>query len=258
MRIVAQVEIDDFCRRVLAKHWPDVPRWDDVTTLDCDEVLLKCGPIDAVVGGVPCQPASVAGRRKGGTDSRWLWPAVLRVVREINPVWVLAENVPGLVSLPGGAFDGILSAIETMGYEVQTYCFGAGHAGSPHQRRRIWLVAHTDRVSTGESEQLPQCEVSSVVAADRSSWLAPDAASTRRNGRTEQDNSGQETQHTRILTDDEGHSWGLSMPPLLRGVHGAPRLLDRTARVKALGNSVVPACAEMIGRAILEGERNER
>ena len=89
-----QVEIDEYCRRVLAKHWPDVERFEDVR--ECGAHNLE--PIDLICGGFPCQPHSVAGKRKGAADDRDLWPEYFRIVAELRPRYVLAENVPGIVT----------------------------------------------------------------------------------------------------------------------------------------------------------------
>src|SRR5688572_6955713 len=102
MTVVGQVEIDPFCRRVLAKHWPDVPRHDDVRT--CVE-WWKSGPrpaVHVVAGGPPCQPASRSGLRLGSADPRWGWPWFLAAVRELGPRFVVMENPPALLDLDGG------------------------------------------------------------------------------------------------------------------------------------------------------------
>src|SRR6185437_8225206 len=105
MEIVGQVEIDDFCNRVLAYHWPHVRRIRDIYEVNGDE----WGTIDLVVAGFPCQPASHAGKRRGAADARWLWPEVARILRAGQPAWVLLENVAGLISL---GLDDILGDLE--------------------------------------------------------------------------------------------------------------------------------------------------
>ena len=106
MECAWQVEIDDYCTRVLAKHWPDVPKYKDV----CDVGKQNLEPVDLIAGGFPCQPHSVAGKRKGAEDDRNLWPEYLRIVREVKPRYVLGENVLGIVST---YIDTVLSDLES-------------------------------------------------------------------------------------------------------------------------------------------------
>jgi DNA (cytosine-5)-methyltransferase 1 len=140
MQCAGQCEIDDFCLRVLEKHWPDVPRFKDIRTLTGDLVRERCGRIDLVCGGVPCQPASCAGKRQGAADDRWLWPDFLRVVRAAEPVWVLAENVPGLIGLKPHGLDWVCAELEDAGYECLPLLCGAEHVGAPHRRWRVWII----------------------------------------------------------------------------------------------------------------------
>lgn len=100
--------------------------------------------IDLLTAGVPCQPASLAGKRKGAEDDRWLWPETLRLIREINPTWCLLENVPGLLALDGGMeFERLCLALEDAGYEVQPLVIPACAVNAPHRRDRVWIVAHS-------------------------------------------------------------------------------------------------------------------
>jgi len=132
-----QVEINDYCNKVLAKHWPDVRRYKDVR--ECGAHNLE--PVDVICGGFPCQPHSVAGKRKGAADDRNLWPEFLRVVREVRPTWVVAENVPGIVSL---YLDTVLSDLEDIGYTATTFDIPACAFDAPHRRERIFVVANAD------------------------------------------------------------------------------------------------------------------
>ena len=132
-RCVAQVELDPYCRAVLAKHWPDVPRFGDISGVSVRDLPAT----DALVGGFPCQPVSVAGSRKGHADERWLWPEFFRLVREVRPRWLVAENVPGLRTL--GA-DGVIEDLESCGYAVWPLVVGADDVGAPHRRKRVFVV----------------------------------------------------------------------------------------------------------------------
>ena len=132
---VGQVEIDPYCQRVLAEHWPSVPRWGDIKELHPDELPRA----DLVCAGFPCQPVSVAGRGLAQADERWLWPHVARLVRHLGPRWVLLENVPGLL---GRGMGDVLGDLAACGYDSEWDCVPASAVGAPHQRDRVWIVAY--------------------------------------------------------------------------------------------------------------------
>ena len=135
-RTVAFCEIDEFCRAVLAKHWPGVPIHEDIKELTTDAV----GPVDIVTGGFPCQPWSVAGKRGGTGDDRDLWPEMRRVVAAVQPRWVLGENVPGLDDAKFMGLDRVLSDLEGLGYSTVPIEIPACAVDAPHRRARIWIV----------------------------------------------------------------------------------------------------------------------
>lgn len=140
---VCQVEIDPFCQKVLAKNFPNAQRHDDIHTFDG---TAWRGRVDIVSGGFPCQPYSHAGKRNGNNDDRALWPEMLRVIREVEPAWVVGENVAGLLSMDGGrVFDGIVSDLENAGYTVEAFVIPACAVGAPHRRDRVWIVANAQR-----------------------------------------------------------------------------------------------------------------
>lgn len=142
-KTVAFCEIEKFPRAVLKKHWPKVWCHDDVRTLTAELVQQRCGTVDLVCGGVPCQPASVAGKRQGAKDERWLWGEFMRLVRGIRPRWVIAENVPGFLSL-GDESEAVFRELEQEGYEVWPLIVGADDVGAPHRRKRLWIVANSN------------------------------------------------------------------------------------------------------------------
>ena len=147
-----QVEIDDYCNKVLQKHWPNVPRWRDIYQLTGEEVKERCGSISLLSGGFPCQPFSCAGKRKGTEDERYLWDELLRIICEVRPKWFVGENVRGLLSIDSGrTFGTVLSDLAKNGYRVGWLCYGAGDVGAPHRRERVFIVAHSG--SRGFSEQ---------------------------------------------------------------------------------------------------------
>lgn len=141
-KTVGQCEWADFQTKILEKHWPDVPRWRDIRTLTADSFYEKTGlrTVDIISGGFPCQPFSLAGKRKGEDDDRYLWPEMLRVIREIRPTWVLGENVPGIVNL---ALDQVLSDLESEGYSAQPFIIPACGVDAPHRRDRVAIVAYS-------------------------------------------------------------------------------------------------------------------
>ena len=139
---VGQCEWADYQTKVLEKHWPSVPRWRDIRTLTKDSFYERTGlrTVDVLSGGFPCQPFSQAGKRGGKEDDRYLWPEMLRVIREIRPTWVLGENVPGIVNL---ALDTVLSDLENEGYASQAFIVPACGVDAPHKRERVAILAYS-------------------------------------------------------------------------------------------------------------------
>ena len=131
-----QVEIDEYCQKILALRYPESEKYRDIKTLRGSD-LEK---VDIITGGFPCQPFSVAGRQKGKDDNRYLWPEMLRVIDEVRPRWVVGENVPGIINL---ALDTVCADLESKGYEVWPIVFPAHALGAWHKRDRLWIVAHS-------------------------------------------------------------------------------------------------------------------
>lgn len=140
---VFHCEINDFCKKVLNYYWPDAKSYSDITTTD---FTVHRGSIDIVSGGFPCQPYSLTGKRKGKADDRHLWPQMLRAIREIQPRWVVGENVPGLLNWNRGVvLDEIKADLETEGFEVfPPLVLPAAGKDAPHRRDRVWIVAHSN------------------------------------------------------------------------------------------------------------------
>ncbi len=140
---VGQCEWADYPTKILEKHWPDVPRWREIRTLTKESFYEKTGlrTVDVISGGFPCQPFSCAGKQRGKDDDRYLWPEMLRVIRELRPAWVVGENVPGIVNL---ALDTVLSDLEAEGYETQSFIVPACGIDAPHRRYRVAIVAYAD------------------------------------------------------------------------------------------------------------------
>ena len=139
---VAFCDIEEFPRKVLQKHWPGVKQYEDIKELNYEK--LKADgllPIDIITGGYPCQPFSIAGRKKGEKDPRHLWPEYFRLIKELRPTWVIGENVSGHIKL---GLDTVLENLESEGYSVRTFSISASSIGANHQRERIWIVANSN------------------------------------------------------------------------------------------------------------------
>lgn len=137
-------EIEPYCQKVLRRHWPTVPIYEDVRELTSerlqqDGVINHERTIDIISGGYPCQPFSIAGNRRGARDDRHLWPEMFRLVQELRPTWVIGENVAGHVSL---GLDAVLSDLEGEGYTCRAIILPAAAVGAPHRRERVFIVAH--------------------------------------------------------------------------------------------------------------------
>ena len=133
------VEKDKYCQKVLRKNFPNIPIEEDIKNVEGKEYSA-----DVVVGGFPCQPFSVAGKQKGTDDDRYLWPEMLRLIREIKPEFVIGENVQGIINLQNGmVLRQVQDELESEGFEVQCFLIPASGIGAWHQRYRVWIVGHS-------------------------------------------------------------------------------------------------------------------
>lgn len=150
----AFVEWDSYCQKVLNKNFPGVPIFGDINQFDGKEYK---GAVDVICGGFPCQPFSSAGKQLGKADDRYLWPEMLRVIREVKPAWVVGENVPRLISLDDGdIFEEICTSLESEGYKVQTFIIPALALGAPHRRNRVWIIAYNPSFRRDKGEGRPK------------------------------------------------------------------------------------------------------
>jgi len=139
---VFHCEWNPFGQKVLHYYWPEAEQFTDITKSDFTKYANR---IDILTGGFPCQPYSMAGKRLGKEDERHLWPEMLRAIREIQPTWIVGENVFGLINWNGGmVFDEVQADLEAQGYEVQPYVLPAAAVNAPHRRDRVWFVAHSN------------------------------------------------------------------------------------------------------------------
>jgi DNA (cytosine-5)-methyltransferase 1 len=148
---VFHCEVNPFAKKILKYWWPAAISYDDITKTDFS---IHRGTIDILTGGFPCQPFSNAGQQKGTADPRYLWPEMLRVIREIRPRWIVGENVYGLVNWSGGlVFDTIKFDLEDEGYEIIPVVLPAAGVNAPHNRARIWFIAKDTNKDGWRSEQ---------------------------------------------------------------------------------------------------------
>jgi DNA (cytosine-5)-methyltransferase 1 len=142
---VFHCEWNPFGQKVLNYYWPNAISYNDITKTDFS---IHRGSVDIITGGFPCQPYSMAGKRLGKEDERHLWPEMLRAIREIQPTWVVGENVLGIVNWDGGlVFHEVQAELEAQGYEVQPYVLPAASVNAPHRRDRVWFVAYSKSCS---------------------------------------------------------------------------------------------------------------
>lgn len=247
MRTVAFCEIDPFCRRVLAKHWPNVPCYDDIRTLTAERLAADGISVDLICGGFPCQDISVAGKGAGLAGERsGLWREYARLIGEIRPRYVVVENVAALL---GRGLGDVLGDLAALGFDAWWDCIPASDLGAWHERDRFWDVAY----SGGEGlEGLRLAErVSEEIAVARGDRFAADTS------REQWLYVIRERGLCAILDGNPdrptwaGQQWPKTQSVLCRVVDGIP---DRVGRTSACGNAVVPQIPEIIGRAILAAE----
>ena len=140
MKTIAFCEIEEYPRRVLEKHWPDVPIFKDVRKLYAKDLPYKP---DVITGGYHCQPFSLDGKRRGEEDDRHLWPEMFRLIRECRPTWVIGENVAGHVSM---GLDQVLSDLDSENYTCRTFIIPDCAKDAPHRRDRVWIVANSNKL----------------------------------------------------------------------------------------------------------------
>lgn len=234
-----QVEIDPFCQKVLTKHWPKVPKYEDITKLDGRELER----VDLIAGGFPCQDISYAGAGPGaGLDGNrsGLWREMLRIVRVVRPRFVLVENVPALLTRGMGR---VLGELAESGYDAEWQCLSAAAFGAPHIRERVFIVANSNCLR--ELQPQGSFENEWRWSSDGSSKEMANSYSSRF-----QNLQGCEkfSPHDRSAAIGCSSWWDIE-PAVGRVADGVPQRVDR---LKGLGNAVVPQVAEWIGRRILD------
>ena len=264
---VFHCEWNDFGQKVLKHYWPEAESYGDITKTDFTKWR---GSVDVISGGFPCQPYSTAGKRLGKEDERHLWPHMLRAIQEIQPRWVVGENVLGLVNWDDGlVFQEVCANLEAQGYEVQPFVLPAASKGAPHSRQRVWFVAYAN------GSRLERC-------ADRRIQRNKRGGDNLQNGFTSRNgNEGNATdskcdglEHSTKPTElrqGQGETWSgfarhfkaeswarfPTQPPICGGDDGLPTELDgitfskwRGESIKAYGNAIVPQVAYQIFKSI--------
>jgi DNA (cytosine-5)-methyltransferase 1 len=251
---VAFCEIDPFCRRVLAKHWPDVPCYEDVRELTAERLRADGISVDVICGGFPCQDISEAGLRTGLSGERsGLWKDYARLIGELRPRYVIVENVSELLRDGYGMGD-VLGDLAQVGYDAEWHSIPALAVGADHIRERIWIVAYPDSSGAFEVHQRGRIECQAQMGED----AAQDHADADRARLSRWLPAGTIAEDARAISARLGLALsaapafpgldGAGSPVLGRGENGIP---DRVDRMHALGNSVVPQIPEIIGRALL-------
>ena len=248
---VGQCEWADYPTKVLEKHWPDVPRWRDIRTLTGASFYGRTGlrTVDVISGGFPCQPFSVAGKRRGKEDDRYLWPEMLRVISEIRPAWVVGENVAGIVNM---ALDQVLSDLEGIGYACQAFIIPACAVDAPHRRDRCAIVGYANSAGC-KKLKLPSVSTRPGVTDRKYITTVSDADNRRRALRGERklpaaEGAGElQKNHGGGASKHGGWEWWPAEPDVGRVAHGVPHQVDR---LRCLGNAVVPQQFYPIFRAI--------
>lgn len=262
-KTLAWCEWNEFGQKVLSHHFPEAEGFGDITKSDFTKYANR---IDILTGGFPCQPYSVAGKRKGKEDERHLWPEMLRVIGEVQPTYVVGENVSGLVSWNDGlVFHEVQAELEAKGYEVQPFILPACAKNAPHRRDRVWFVAYSNscrnnrakgsKESIWQHENKEQQRSGGAMQIDGLSneRVVANCQSTRQQMC---ENGQREAELWRSNTRDAWEQWP-TKPGICSGDDGFPYRLDnitfskwRTESIKAYGNAIVPQVAFEIFKAI--------
>jgi DNA (cytosine-5)-methyltransferase 1 len=250
-----QVEQDPFCRSILRKHWPGAQLYEDVRTVGKHNLAS----VDVLCGGFPCQNISIAGKREGINEGEKssLWWEFRRIIGELRPRIVVIENVSAITFSDGGGWD-LLGSLAQIGYDAEWIDLRASDFGAPHRRERIFFVAYPDN-RIGKSKEIRARRTIHNVRSfgDVTNTTGAHVAANGHQSRTIEEESG--NTRLQIATDRSRQNGGVYRenywegfpvePPFCSRNDGVP---NRVARLRALGNSIVPQCSEWIGMKILE------
>ena len=259
----------EFPRKVLDYYWPDADSHVDICKTDFTKYA---NTIDILTGGFPCQPFSLAGKRKGTDDERYLWHEMLRAIREIKPKWVIAENVFGIVNIESGmVFEQVCLDLEAEGYEVQPFIIPAAAKDAPHRRDRCWFFAYSNSIGNRENGQRRANELFS----GRHSLDTSKKSKRTQTQRIASDTTNKRQKYALENRELEGRRFGQpykrdfwnafpSQPPVCGGDDGLPTKLDgitfpkwRNESIKGYGNAIVPQIALQLFQIIEHENKNK-
>lgn len=285
MELKWQVENNEYCQKILNQDWPDIPKYKDIKEVGKHNLET----VDLIAGGFPCQPFSVAGKREGTEDNRFLWPEMLRVIQELRPLWVFAENVPGILSINGGmVIEQVLSSLENEGYETMPpFIIPACAVDASHRRDRVWIMAYSEfgrwggRCNENVQRQNGALQTSGSRSTKKQRVLADTKENTLRTGLCK--NEQAEIRGARLsngggnvpdTNEQHGNGGGFYSDEVCRKQSGQDKIQkcgewfpeprvgrvadgipDKKNRLEALGNAVVPQLVEMIGKAIMHSNK---
>jgi len=276
IQTIGFVENENYPRRILGKQFPGVPIFGDIHDFDATPFQ----GVDLITGGFPCQPFSAAGKQRGKEDDRFLWKEMLRVIVEAQPTWVLAENVAGIINM---ALDEVLADLEAEDYATATVILPACSQNALHRRDRVWIIAR----NVGNSDS-KRCQGQQVCVQQgrqdqtrsETSWAGPDVAHSNGKRRCSRDSERQDAEDAWESSRGGEHGTGIIKPRLGGSLDGIPEGLDfprrwgdgswedgiprvttqkenRAARLKALGNSILPQVAFQIIKAMKKASNNQ-
>ena len=222
LKVIWQSEIDPYCNKILKKHWPEVPNYGNIKDINWTSVARP----DVICGGYPCQPFSMAGKRKGKDDPRHLWPWVRTAISELQPRYAILENVRGHLTMGGLQVIGELAEI---GYDAEWRIVSAAGVGAPHRRERIIIVAYPNDSKLGNDNH---GGINTRTIRSRGKVFIADSAGS---------------------SPSRSDSHWVSEPRMGRVADGVS---DRVDKLRGLGNAVVPQLAEYIGRLVMAAELN--
>ena len=258
-KTIWQIEQNKYCQTILQKHWPDATIYDDIREVNHENVH----PVDIICGGFPCQGVSSAGQGKGieGDERSGLWREMYRLIDELRPRIAVMENVPALL-WKGRGMHVVMSNLAQIGYNAEWTVISARQFGAPHLRKRVFIVAYTDQVRSRQTGQ----RLSHQIDRNRKQLciISQKAQTNSEHSNSEHikeqptNNISMETKSMskrrcspfkRIQQANHQNYWESfpTQPSLRNRNDGLP---DRLARLRSLGNAIVPQCSEYIGRCI--------
>jgi len=268
---IAFVEKDQFCQKVLAKNFKDIPIEGDIRNVKGQRYEA-----DVVTGGFPCQPFSTAGKRKGTDDDRYLWDETIRVIRECKPRWFIGENVEGIINIQDGmVLRQVQDDLEREGFEVRCLIIPASGKGAWHQRKRVWIIANTQRkglerhskysstisrqkqrIQSRSTNSTGHKNVSNSKSIRHRRWDSKRRANKKWLFFSREQEGRKMGSKTSRCSSKKQETWWQTESRVCGVPNGVSYELDknRAKRIKALGNSIVPQIVYEIGKAIIEGE----